>query len=106
MSLESSIERKCVTIARKHGCLLLKIEKQRGWPDRILLAPSGQICFIEFKKPGESLMPLQKHIQQELRLMNFMSEEVDNFSLFLQLVQRLKASSLNPGTPSHTNFEV
>ena len=90
--LESDIERKCVNIAERHGCILLKIEKRMGWADRILLTPNGKIMFIEFKKPGNSLMPMQKHIQQMVRTMGFSYEEVDNFSLFLTLLTRLKDS--------------
>jgi hypothetical protein len=104
--LETDIEKKCKGIAEKHGCLYLKIQKIRGYPDRILLAPNGKICFVEFKKPGEPLMPFQKHIQSELRRMNFLCEEVDNFSLFLSLVLKLKDSSPTSGNLKLTKKEV
>lgn len=100
--LESEIERKCVGIAEKHECLLLKIEKRRGWPDRILMAPNGSMMFIEFKKVGETLMPMQRHIHQMICAMQFRVEVVDNFSLFLTLVLQLKRSSPPFGNPSHT----
>lgn len=101
--LESEIEKTCVKIAEKHGCLLLKLEKRRGWPDRLLLASNGRSMFIEFKRPGESLMPMQKHIQQTLRAMRHSSEEVDNYSLFLTLLLALKDSSPLYGHPNPTN---
>jgi hypothetical protein len=34
---------------------------RRGWPDRILLGPGAIVFFIEFKRPGEDLEPLQVH---------------------------------------------
>ena len=87
--LESSIERAAVKYARSWKCILLKIEGQMGWPDRLLLCPNGTSMFIEFKRPGESLRPLQKHIQMTLRGMQFRAEEVDNLELFKTLLQDL-----------------
>jgi hypothetical protein len=104
--LESSIERRCVEIAENNGCLLLKIEKRRGWPDRMLMAPNGKLMFIEFKKVGSSLMPMQKYVHEQLRTMNFSIEEVDNYTLFLALIHRLKGSSLSSGSPKLFKKEV
>lgn len=100
--LESEIEKTCVKIAEKHACLLLKIEKRRGYPDRILLAPNGKLIWIEFKRPGENLMPFQKHVHQILKQMNFEVYEVDNYSLFLNLLLKLKGSSPQSGPLSRT----
>ena len=32
-----------------------------GWPDRIFFLPQGRVFIIEFKAPGELLMPRQEH---------------------------------------------
>jgi VRR-NUC domain len=87
--LESEIERRCKTIAEKHQCILLKVEKRKGWPDRILLAPTGRLSWVEFKRPGERLMPMQEIVHQQLRAMRFRVETVDNYLTFLTLLQDL-----------------
>lgn len=90
--LESVIEHKCRQIAEKHKCILLKIEKRRGWPDRLLLAPNGKSMFIEFKKLGEEPMPFQLYIHQQLRQMNHTVAVVDTYLKFMEALQLLKAS--------------
>jgi hypothetical protein len=97
--LESKIERQCKLLAKEHGCLLLKIEKQRGWPDRLLVCPNGSMMFLEFKRPGGSLSPLQSHTFDVLRSMNVSVEEVDNQILFLALLQ-------SRGVPMSTKKEA
>jgi len=68
--LEASVERSCRTIAQRYGCKLLKIERRKGWPDRILMGPgvAGQakICWVEFKREGETQNRLQRHIMKIL----------------------------------------
>ena len=87
--LESILERKCKQIAKKHDCILLKLEGQRSWPDRLLLTPHGTMMFLEFKREGGQLSPLQRHTLEVLRSMNFLAEEVDNPTLFLALLRSL-----------------
>jgi len=87
---ERVIEQKCREIAEKHLCLLVKIEKRKGWPDRMLLAPNGQMAWMEFKRPGEAPTKMQEHIHQELRRMNFRVYVVENYSEFLSTVTYLK----------------
>lgn len=98
--LESEIERKCKTIAEKHECILLKVEKRKGWPDRILLAPNGQMSWIEFKRPGEDPTTFQKEIHQQLVKMNFRVYVVENYSQFMGTILLLKALDLPNGSPS------
>jgi len=87
---ESAIEQRCKTIAEKHGCFLLKVEKRKGWPDRMLLCPNGMMAWIEFKRPGENLSKFQEHIHDQLTLMHFRVHTVDNYSEFLTALLYLK----------------
>jgi len=86
--LESKVERGCKTIAEHHGCILLKIQGAKGWPDRLLLGPQGQQIWMEFKAEGQSLSPLQKHMQLKLMRMGHFCYEVDNPTLFLDLLRK------------------
>jgi hypothetical protein len=98
--LETQIERNCVGIAEKHECLLVKVEKRKGWPDRILLCPNGQMAWIEFKRPGEKPTAFQEHIHETLRRMNFRVYVVENYSQFLTNLLHLKGLGLLLGSPS------
>lgn len=85
--LESEIEQRCVKIAKDHNCILLKIQKATGYPDRLLLSPKGKMMFMELKRPGGTLRPLQQHILLKLQHMGYpaqMIDSVDQFKLCLQ----------------------
>ena len=60
---EKSLEQYLVRQAAKHGHLCYKwvSPSQRGVPDRILIAPTGAVTFIELKNPEGTgkLSPLQ-----------------------------------------------
>lgn len=84
--LESSIERRCAAYASQQGCVLLKIDKRTGWPDRLCLLPNGRHFFVEFKRPGGEMSLAQQHVQNMLRGMNHNCWEVDNVHLFKRLI--------------------
>ena len=77
--------------------------RNEGYPDRLLLRPNGTSVFIEFKRPGGTLMPLQKYVMKLLQSKNFQVEECDSTELFMTL---LKDSKLNPGSLPNTKSEV
>lgn len=58
---ENEIEEAFVAFAEARGCLCLKLilKSGKGWPDRTILCPNGEIFFIEFKKPTGKLSPQQ-----------------------------------------------
>ena len=69
--LEKDIERGFVKEFKKTYpraiCLKMSLRGQWGWPDRMLVMPSGQILFIELKAPGVTrLSPTQAIIQEKL----------------------------------------
>ena len=94
--LESEIEQACVKIAKAHKCILLKIQGAKGYPDRLLLTPTGQAMFMEIKRPGESLRPLQRHILEDLTLKGFKAEEIDSVELFKHCLTGLLLPNGNP----------
>jgi len=101
--LESQLERACAKLAKEHKCILLKIQGTKGYPDRLLLTPNGHLLFVEFKRPGQSLRPLQKHILQDLVLRGFPAEEVDSVELFSSCLTALLAL---PGSHMDTKPEA
>lgn len=59
---ESAIERRLVREVERIGGLALKWVSpgNRGVPDRIVILPAGRVVFVELKRPGGRLAPLQK----------------------------------------------
>ena len=86
MNSESSIERRCAVHAQQHGCYLWKITAITGAPDRLCLLPNGRHFFVEFKKPGGEMSPIQRHVQSRLVAMRHACFEVDNRHLFERLL--------------------
>ena len=68
MIRERDIEKAFSREARKRGVLCWKFVSPgvSGVPDRILVGDDASVVFIEFKRPGEKLRPLQLRICQKL----------------------------------------
>lgn len=67
---ESAIEAKMRAFVLRLGCLFLKwppTSGSSGWPDRIVLCPGGRVFFVEVKRPGGKVTPLQAHRHEQLR---------------------------------------
>lgn len=87
MVTEIQIEQRLVKGIRKKGGVCLKFEPKgvRGYPDRIVLLPHGVKLFVELKKPGGRLAPIQARRHRELRLLGhevyvlWSYEDVDYF---------------------------
>jgi hypothetical protein len=91
-TLESKIEQDFVDYAESLGCraLKLRIDGQRGFPDRTVLTPVG-VLFLEFKRPGG-----RTHVQQRgwifrLHEMGFVADIVDNYSDAVDLLHHFIA---------------
>lgn len=65
---ESTLERRLVREVERIGGRAPKWVSpgNRGVPDRIVILPGGRTIFVEMKKPGESLEPLQRKWAKEL----------------------------------------
>jgi hypothetical protein len=66
--LEKNIEGGVVKWALAKGFLCPKVRfVENGYPDRLFISPIGHTIFIEFKRPGKKLEPLQNYRLQQLR---------------------------------------
>lgn len=74
---EATVEAILVTAARLHGVMAVKLGYD-GMPDRMLLAPGGRVAFVELKRPGGRVRPLQRLVLKRLRRLGFRAEIVDN----------------------------
>jgi hypothetical protein len=71
--LEKTIQKKIKTwLEDDAGCVVLKLNMMRGymssgWPDLLVLPAGGNACFIEVKRPGNSVAKIQELRIKELR---------------------------------------
>jgi hypothetical protein len=80
--LEKEIERKLVSIVKKHGgrCEKLVNVGFSGFPDRTLLFPSEKVVFVETKRPkGSKVAALQKKWREWLTAMGFSVWHIYNY---------------------------
>lgn len=70
---EASVEAAFVRLLRRHALMSLKLNVagQRGWPDRLVLLPGGEVVFVELKRPGAKARRLQEHIHKRLAALGF-----------------------------------
>lgn len=91
--LEKEIEKKLSVSIKYMGGMALKFVSpgMAGVPDRLVLLPSGRIYFLELKRYGEKMRPLQLKRKQQLEKLGFKVFCIDSASGlegFLQEVGR------------------
>lgn len=59
-----------------------------GVPDRLVLLPNGFSFFVEVKKPGEHLRPLQKKTKRTLEELGYVVEIVDSPESLKALIKK------------------
>jgi len=84
--LESSLERRCVALAKLYNCLFVKIQGTKGWPDRLLLTPGGVYIWVELKRLGEQPTKLQLYIHSLIRKRGGRVEVIDQVLDFESLL--------------------
>ena len=66
--LEREVEGYLVRQVEKLGGMCPKFDSVRGWPDRIVLLPTGVVAWVETKRPvGGVLSPAQLVVHEQLR---------------------------------------
>lgn len=72
-TLEAEIENAFVKYAESRGCyaLKLRLDGRNGWPDRTVVGPEGLIMFVEFKRPGGKIRPMQRVWEKVLKSCGF-----------------------------------
>lgn len=93
-SLEKVLEKRVCKWAKEEGWLAWKLWgfNQIGLPDRIFIFRFPVIVFMEFKREGEKLKPLQERIGKELALRGFPWYSVDNYGTAISILQRAMGS--------------
>ena len=81
MLLEKDIERAfCKELSvLAPGTVALKVtpDGSTGWPDRMFLLPDETVFFVEFKRPGGKLRPLQEYRKKHLEDLGFVVFKID-----------------------------
>lgn len=76
---ESRVESALTREAKQRGIWPLKSERLfKGFPDRMLLAPGGRIAFVELKRPGQHLRPMQALMVRSLRKLGFLVVKLES----------------------------
>ena len=100
---EAEIEFSARVIAKGNKCTLLKIQGVKGWPDRILITPNGNVAFLEFKTPLGELAPLQTHHLVQLREMGYPVFVPRSSEQFKQIMS-LMLSAPRSGSLDHIRY--
>lgn len=79
--LEKRVEQYLAVKVKQHGGRAYKFVSPgcAGVPDRIVLLPGGCITFVELKRPGGKLRPIQKACMRYLYHLGFHVSMIDNF---------------------------
>jgi hypothetical protein len=56
--------------------------------DRIIFLPNGRTVFLEFKREGEDLRPLQEHVHEQLRQLGFVVMVFDDAAEATRYVEK------------------
>ena len=84
MEFERDVEQYLVREVERRGGACIKLG-QNGWPDRVVLLPSGWCAWCELKRSGGELAPLQQLRIKSLRIMGqrvrvlWSKKDVDTF---------------------------
>lgn len=72
MTTERVLQRKIIDYLKNSGILVVKTDSTstRGWPDLVVILPSGDVHFIEVKTPTGKLSVHQQRIHQQLKEQN------------------------------------
>lgn len=75
----AGVEKPILRKLKKLGIVAKKMNGQgsRSWPDRMIMIPGGRPFFIEFKRLGKVLTPLQEECHKMLRSLNYDVETHD-----------------------------
>lgn len=73
MQLEKDVESYLRNKVKKQGgrCIKLSSQHEEGLPDRLILMPGGKVFFVETKRKGGKLAPMQILQHRSLRKLGF-----------------------------------
>lgn len=90
--LEKEIEKKLRTAVKQIGGIALKFVSpgMAGVPDRLVLLPNGRIYFVELKRQGEKMRPLQVKRKRQLEELGFSVFCIDSASALEGFLREVK----------------
>lgn len=88
---EREIEQKLVRAVRAVGGIAPKFTSPGfdGMPDRLVLLPMGKIGFVEVKRHGEKLHPLQEARHEMLQRLGFQVHVLDDTKQIEQIIRKI-----------------
>ena len=88
---ESQIEEHLVAYAQSKGCMVEKLVMlgKRGWPDRTIIGPYGNVGFVEVKRPGGRLSAQQIKVMEALNLRGAFAYAADSVEEVEQIVDAI-----------------
>ena len=89
--LEKDLEKKLVKAIKSLGGLCWKLTSPGtvGVPDRMCLLGKGKIIFVEVKRPGESLRPIQEKRKKELEHLGFKVIVLDSIEKLKEILDEI-----------------
>ncbi len=92
--LEKELEAKLVKRIKSLGGLCWKLVSPGtvGVPDRLCLMQKGKIAFVEVKRPGEQLRPMQKKRKKELEELGFKVYVLDNEEKIQEIINEIQTT--------------
>ncbi|MBR2215986.1 MAG: VRR-NUC domain-containing protein [Selenomonadaceae bacterium] len=96
--LEKTLEAKFRKAVEAAGGLALKFVSpgRAGVPDRIVLAPGGRVFFVELKRPGEGLRPLQQQTVKTFQKLGHNVTVIDSETAIETFLKRLQNPLAHP----------
>lgn len=96
---ESFAERKYVKYVEDDGGKVHKLQKDRGWPDRLTATPNGLgMFYLEFKKKNKMARKLQQHMHKQIKEMGyviFVTDSLEEAVAIYEEFKRLSAARLS-----------
>lgn len=91
---EASIQKAVVEYARSKGCIAIKQSTAgrfgtSGWPDYLIITKRGQYLWIEFKRDGGEVTPLQQQRHLELLSHGARVIVIDGVAVGKQVIDRV-----------------
>lgn len=92
------VEQPVLDWCKKRGIMHRKMNGLgfRGWPDRLFILPSGRVVWIEFKRPGGKLTPLQEAIHAKLEALGHHVHVIDTKNAGAETLLRALATGTVP----------
>ena len=92
MTLEKEIEKDFVNFVKKKRGFCLKQNPRwyRGIPDRLIVMPGGKCFFLELKRPGGRLSPLQRRRIKAILARNIPVYHTDQLQEAIEIYESLE----------------